>query len=89
MGRDRPNLRDNAPPSAPAPPLAAIRAGGYGLRGCCNACQHADTLDLAALIERLGPDFVGVDLNGRLRCTRCGSRRTAIQIYPLRNEPGR
>lgn len=46
----------------------------------CNAldCRHSATLDLHALGQRLGYDFVTVGspnpLTARLRCSRCGSK---------------
>jgi hypothetical protein len=56
------------------------------LDDCCSVsaycynleCQHAARLDLEALADRHGLDTV-LD-HKRLRCTRCGSRKTQIRI---------
>jgi hypothetical protein len=38
----------------------------------------AMTLDIGALLQRLGPATTFPDLRRRLRCTACGSRKTHL-----------
>jgi len=51
-------------------------AHGYGLNATCDRCRHRADLDILALIERFGPDFVyvGKHIDDMLVCTACGAR---------------
>lgn len=62
--------------------------GGYAVTVHCGAenCRHRAVLDLVALSERLGPDFVTVGdpnpLIARLRCSLCGGKNLSLIIAP-------
>jgi hypothetical protein len=64
-----------------------LAAHGYGLNAMCERCRHRVDLDLSALIDRFGVGFVyvGKSLDARLRCSRCGEKRAAVQIHTARN----
>ena len=46
----------------------------------CEACGHQADLDPARLAGRVGYDCPVPDLRARMRCSRCGSRRIAVQV---------
>lgn len=73
------------------PPLTVDTLGlwkseGYSVSAHCGECQHSVQLDLDALIDRLGPDFLSVGspnpLATKLRCKRCGSKAIQLGISP-------
>lgn len=47
----------------------------------CFRCQKGREMDLAALVRKLGRDHP-INISGRLRCSRCGSKETSITISP-------
>lgn len=65
-------------------------ANRYELSAHCEAtrdgvgCHHTATIDLDKLADRLGPDHgtLAADLVGKLRCSKCGSKRVGIIIHP-------
>lgn len=63
-------------------PVAITTLGDLGKRqllyAYCNSCRHSRQLDLKALCERYGPQLSLEDLRSRLRCTRCGVRRSEV-----------
>jgi hypothetical protein len=48
----------------------------YG--ACCNTCRATRRIDLAKILERLGPRFLIRDVRAQLRCQTCGSRKVVI-----------
>lgn len=64
--------------------IGAMIEAGYRLTAYCNEarCMHSAELDLEALAERLGRDFVAVGdpnpLVRRLRCQECGGRNLGL-----------
>lgn len=64
--------------------LGHLIADGYSITAHCGDCQHSKPLDLPALAERLGADFVAIGtpnpLVERLRCEKCGSKRIGLII---------
>ena len=63
--------------------LGDLAAHGYGLNPLCERCRHRVDLDLLALIERFGPDFVyvGRHIDEMLSCTACGAREATVQLH--------
>lgn len=62
---------------------------GYDVRGCCS-CGHIAEVDLAAVALAHGEGMPLDRLWGRLRCTKCRSKRVNIQLVPQWNPyPGR
>ena len=63
--------------------LGDLAAHGYGLNAMCEKCGHRVDLDILALIERFGPDFVyvGRHLDAMLTCTACGARAATVQVH--------
>lgn len=55
----------------------AVQVLYYG--ASCNTCRETRRIDLQAMLERLGPDFLVDDLRPRLRCARCG-RKDVISV---------
>lgn len=62
--------------------------GGYRIRVHCEdwvgrtPCNHSADLDLAAMIERLGPDFDDMpQLRRMLRCSACGSKKVVTILH--------
>lgn len=53
-----------------------------------GACHHSQALDMMALREKLGPDFVADhwNLTPLLRCTVCGSKKVGITLHQKSNE---
>lgn len=49
-----------------------------------TACAHHQLLDLTKLRDRLGPDALAmaVDLEPRLRCSKCGGRKVGLRYSP-------
>jgi hypothetical protein len=69
--------------------LGDLKADHYELTGHCGAsveCRHSSKLDLDALIDRLGADFVSFGdpnpLAARLRCEKCGGRSITLILSP-------
>lgn len=68
--------------------LQALIDDGYTVRAYCNSteCRHGSELDLVALAEKLGPDFVHVGdpnpLAARLRCAKCGAKGVGLILSP-------
>jgi len=58
----------------------------HGITAHCLDCHHGTKLDLPALIERYGADARPLTLP--LKCSRCGSKRFAVTIYPLDGPEG-
>jgi hypothetical protein len=45
----------------------------------CDDCKKGvRRIDLAQLVERLGPDIIVKDIRQRLRCAKCGGRNVII-----------
>jgi hypothetical protein len=44
----------------------------------CRACKETRSIDLAALAEKLGGDFLVRDVRPRLRCGKCGARSVIV-----------
>lgn len=42
----------------------------------CRACKHRAQIDLALMTQSLGESFPLADLRPRLRCAKCGSKKT-------------
>ena len=63
--------------------LGDLAAHGYGLNATCERCRRRTDLDILALIERLGPDFVyvGKHIDAMLTCTACGAREATVQLH--------
>jgi len=68
--------------------LGALIADDYTMSAHCTAqgCGHGAQLDLHALAEKLGADFVTVGdpnpLLPKLRCSRCGGRQLQLTLVP-------
>lgn len=68
--------------------LAALKADNYTIRAYCETqgCGHGAFLDLDALMDRLGPDFVAIGdpqpLAAKLRCAKCGGRHLSLRLSP-------
>ena len=60
---------------------------GDALYGACDDCFRVETLDVGALLARLGSEITFADLCRRLRCTACGSRNAHLmhgwEEYPF------
>jgi hypothetical protein len=71
--------------------LGDLVAHDYGMNATCEKCRHRADLDMQALIDRLGVEFiyVGRTLNGRLSCGRCGEKVVTVQIHYLRSDQSR
>ena len=71
--------------------LGDLVAHDYGMNALCERCRHRADLDMAALIAKLGADFryIHPALEGRLVCTKCGSREISSQIHYLRSDHSR
>lgn len=63
---------------------------GDTIRANCfsGACHHSQPLDMVALREKLGPDFVADHWNlvPLLRCSKCKSKKVGITIHQKSNE---
>jgi hypothetical protein len=64
---------ESAPDTGLATLGSSLRAG-VRLIAWCNRCLHQVDADIAALIDRHGPDLPVPEWGARLRCSRCGSR---------------
>lgn len=42
----------------------------------CTACKHRAKIDLVLMAQSLGESFPLADLRPRLKCARCGSKKT-------------
>lgn len=51
----------------------------------CDACRHVARLDTWSLGLRLGWDAPMREVEGRLRCTACGSKRCRLTVQPWRS----
>jgi hypothetical protein len=49
-------------------------------------CSYQRELDMATLVATRGRDFPLAELESRLRCPRCGSRRVAV-IFNVPKQP--
>lgn len=62
---------------------------GFTVYAFCNNtfCRHSVTLDLVALSERLGVDFVAIGtpnpLAARLRCSKCQGNDLGLILQPV------
>jgi hypothetical protein len=73
--RHTPRFRRQSRRIRPAPAtLGEVAANGLKLWAWCNSCSHNTTLEVAALIARLGRNFPVPGLGARLRCGACGGR---------------
>jgi hypothetical protein len=65
--------------------LGDLASRGYGLNAMCGHCRHRCDLDMAALIDKLGPEFcyIGKAVDRFLICSACGSRRVETQIHVI------
>lgn len=52
----------------------------FQLYAVCVSCQRMERLPLAALIDRLGPQFLVTDLRAKLRCQSCQARTEDLRI---------
>jgi len=68
--------------SVPNEALGKLIARGDGMLGYCDACGRSRWIDLYALAAKLGRSFPIAQLNGKLRCDQCGSKRLSITISP-------
>jgi hypothetical protein len=48
--------------------------------GCCIDCGRSGDIDLAALAEKVGPDWVFINRRWPVKCGRCGSRNVETRI---------
>lgn len=66
--------------------IQSLIDGNMTLRAYCHdpACAHSQRLDLMKLRDRLGPDApaMAVDLEPRLRCSKCGGRKVGLRYAP-------
>ncbi|RMX61768.1 hypothetical protein [Roseibium alexandrii] len=67
--------------------LGDLKAAGYGVVGNCTAanCGRGRRLDLQALFDQFGADFVVVNENriaAALRCDQCGHRGGVLTLHP-------
>lgn len=66
--------------------LGHLIADGATVTAHCAICQHSARLDLAALADSLGADFVAIGdpnpLAARLRCEHCGRKQIGLIIAP-------
>lgn len=70
-------------PGHPAPvtvPIASYLGQRLRLLAICDDCWNVATLDPVALLRRNGQDFTTADLRAPLRCGRCRSRNTVLQV---------
>lgn len=42
----------------------------------CSICKHKTQVDLAAMVAKLGESFPLDNLRPRLKCSKCGSKKT-------------
>ena len=60
---------------------------GYRITAHCGVCQHSSVLDLAALAEKLGADFIAIGdpnpLAAKLRCDQCQSKDIGLILSPV------
>jgi hypothetical protein len=64
------------------PPLSTLaRDGITKIRAwCCNpTCNHSTMLPIDRLVAKMGVEATIVDLERKLWCAKCGSRRVAAQ----------
>jgi hypothetical protein len=59
---------------------------GHGLIVNCLDCHKGAKLDLPKLIARYGADCPPKALP--LKCSRCGSKRFSVTVYPLNGPQG-
>ena len=52
----------------------------FQLYAVCVSCQRMERLPLAALIDRLGREFLVTELRSKLRCQRCQVRTEDLRI---------
>ena len=50
------------------------------LLAICDDCLNVAALDPGVLVQQHGPGFTTADLKPRLRCSRCNSRNTCLQV---------
>lgn len=73
----------------------ALIRDGYSVSAHCNDpfCRHSVELDLPALAERLGLDFVTVGdpnpLAAKLRCAKCGGKDIGLILSAPNGYQGR
>ena len=60
--------------------LGDLIASKSALVAICQGCRHRRLLCPAALVSRLGENFLVVDLPQHLRCAECKRHRTA-KVY--------
>jgi hypothetical protein len=77
MGNRRPE-RDARWICLPTDPLE-LYAKNYALNARCRRCKHSRELDVARLLEVLGPKVTMERVGARLRCSRCGLRGARIE----------
>ena len=71
----------------------------YYLAAQCRDCKHGRRMSIKGLQQRLGTDFLVVQIRKRLRCERCGSIKIVVSFFNpgqhtgnlnhLFNEPGK
>lgn len=66
--------------------LGALQSEGFTVTAHCGNCQHSRKLDLVALVDRLGADFVAIGdpnpLAAKLKCDRCGTKLIGLILAP-------
>jgi hypothetical protein len=69
--------------------LANIAEHGDGLTAHCQrrTCLHAGTLDVAALIAKLGAETTVPALGARMRCSKCGGDDISFTRTPRPRAP--
>ena len=63
--------------------LGGVQRTHMQLIAWCHACLHQVEPDIAALVERYGPELSVPQWGARLRCSKCGSRdpHFVVSIY--------
>jgi hypothetical protein len=74
------SARRRSLPGEPAT-VANLARNGHDLSTWCRTCgSFGATLRYEDLLARLGPDFLALDVDPLLRCTRCGERNAETRI---------
>lgn len=60
--------------------LGDLIDGGHTIWATCSSCRHSAKLDLHAIAELKGRDWVTINKRWPVKCSACGGRRTTVTL---------
>lgn len=66
--------------------LGAVADDGYSFNLWCLGCERGELILSEPVRQKLGSDH-SLDLRGKFRCSKCGSKDIEIRLSPPHNPP--